>query len=196
MTTMNCPYCHIKTSITARGIPGADESGRFIPARCEDNHGYFWSLGECNSCTGIVMFCETKGWVFPTPFPTPTASEIPKDIRRDLDEAKQCMSVDSLRATVVMCRRALQMACIDKGANAGDNLVAQINQLKANSVITADLHEWATVVRWVGNDGAHPGGAEVDKEDAENMLDLTEQFLHVLYVAPAKAAAHRAKLGK
>lgn len=95
-----------------------------------------------------------------------------------------------------MCRRAIQMACIEKGATPTDKLVAQINTLKNNSVITADIHEWATVIRWVGNDGAHPEGIKVDEEDAVGMIDLAEQFLHILYVAPAKAAAPRAKIGK
>ncbi|GAA4009318.1 hypothetical protein GCM10022631_22140 [Deinococcus rubellus] len=88
------------------------------------------------------------------------------------------------------------MACIDRGAPTNTNIVGQINYLRDDHIITNEVHEWATVVRWVGNDGAHPGGSEPDQEDASAMIDLAEQFLHVLYVAPAKAAAHRAKIGK
>jgi hypothetical protein len=53
-----------------------------------------------------------------------------------------------------------------------------------------------TVVRWVGNDAAHPGGQEVLKDDAEDTLKLAEQFLHVLYVTPALAKARRVARGK
>lgn len=190
MATMHCPHCHVHTSITPTNTGGGTQ------AATQDDFRGLWWIGRCNNCKNFVLVHNEGNTIWPSPFPSPTAKEIPQSVRENLLEAKRCASVNAWRAGVVMCRRALQMACIDKGASDSDNLVAQINQLKANSVITADLHEWATVVRWVGNDGAHPGGAQVDKEDAENMLDLTEQFLHVLYVAPAKAAAHRAKLGK
>jgi hypothetical protein len=63
-------------------------------------------------------------------------------------------------------------------------------------VITNDLKEWADVVRWVGNDAAHPDKQPVNEEDAQDMLNLAEQFLHVIYVAPAIAKEQRTKRGK
>ncbi|AXG99364.1 DUF4145 domain-containing protein [Deinococcus wulumuqiensis] len=196
MATMYCPHCHTKTSIThATQRVEFVSSAKIVNVVWTTNKGYWW-IGICNGCHKPVLVFKEGEIIWPTPMPSTTASEIPIEIRENLIEAKSCAAVNAYRASVVMCRRALQMACIGRGANAEDNLVAQINYLKTAAVITGDLHEWATVVRWVGNDGAHPGGAEIDKEDAENMLDLTEQFLHVLYVAPAKAAAHRAKLRK
>jgi hypothetical protein len=71
-----------------------------------------------------------------------------------------------------------------------------LQELASNGVITKDLKEWADVVRWVGNDAAHPSKDEVNKEDAEDILKLAEQFLHVIYVAPAIAKERRAKRGK
>lgn len=82
-----------------------------------------------------------------------------------------------------------------KGAKAGD-LVAQIKELTSLAIITKDVEEWATVVRWVGNDAAHPGKDPVTKEDAEDALKLAEQFLHVIFVTPAIAKARRAARGK
>ena len=52
------------------------------------------------------------------------------------------------------------------------------------------------MVRWVGNDAAHPGGDPVTAEDADAILKLAEQFLYVVYVAPAIAKAVRTKKGK
>lgn len=185
-----CPHCHRHTSIT--DLP--NHHGQTSWSR--DFQGIDWFIGVCNFCKNTVLSRSDGGVVWPNPMPSETAAEIPPPIRENLIEAKQCNAVSAFRATVVMCRRAIQMACVDRGANRNDSLVVQIKSLKQNGVITNELHEWATVVRWVGNDGAHPGGVEPDAEDASAMLDLAEQFLHVLYVAPAKAAAHRAKLGK
>lgn len=94
-----------------------------------------------------------------------------------------------------MARRAIQNACLNKGAKKGD-LVNQINELQQQGIITNDIKEWATAVRWIGNDAAHPNKDEVTKEDPEDVLHLAEQFLHVLYVTPALFAAQKMKRNK
>ena len=68
--------------------------------------------------------------------------------------------------------------------------------LEAQGEITRDLKEWATAVRWVGNDAAHPNKEPVGKDDAEAVLKLAEQFLNVIYVTPALAQATNEKRGK
>jgi hypothetical protein len=133
--------------------------------------------------------------VYPHPLPEPTDPNIPEEIRADLDEAKMCFSVSAWRGAAVMARRAMQSAAIEKGASK-KQLVEQIAELASKGQITVDLKEWADVVRWVGNDAAHPGGDAVTREDAEQVLKLAEQFLHVLYVAPAMAKTLRSKKGK
>lgn len=104
-------------------------------------------------------------------------------------------SVGCYRAAAVMARRAIQQACIAKGAVKGD-LVVQITELTKMGLITKDLEEWATVVRWIGNDAAHPNKDVVAKDDAEDTLKLAEQFLHVLFVTPALAKLRRQQRGK
>ena len=94
-----------------------------------------------------------------------------------------------------MARRAIQTAAIDRGASGGQ-LVDQISALESMGAITKDLKDWATVVRWVGNDAAHPNKDPVTKDDAEAVLNLAEQFLNVIYVTPALAQATRQKRGK
>jgi len=154
-----------------------------------------WWIGICNYCHKPVLVKNDGDIVFPTPLPLPSDKRIPEHIRQDLDEAKICFSVDAYRACAVMARRAIQSAAIDKGTTKG-NLVEQINELESIGIITKDLKEWATVVRWVGNDAAHPNKDKVEKEDAEDILILAEQFLNVIYVAPALAKERRAKRGK
>lgn len=133
--------------------------------------------------------------IYPNPLPSPTDSNIPKELAVDLDEAKMCFSVGCHRACAVMARRCIQNACNEKGAKEKD-LVKQIKELCQLGIITKDIEEWATVVRWVGNDAAHPGKDPVTKEDAEDCLKLAEQFLHVIFVASAVAKARRAARNK
>ena len=88
-----------------------------------------------------------------------------------------------------MARRVVQRACIAKQAPEG-NLVSQINHLADNNIITADIKDWATVVRWVGNDAAHDEN-DVTPDEAKDALSLAEEFLHILFVTPAVAQRRR-----
>lgn len=197
-----CPHCRQKTALSVAPVEG---QGRFGPiGRLE----YFraaavwdrgkddsWWIGVCNHCDSPVLVHNDGDIVYPFPIPQPSDSNIPEDVRSDLDEAKRCVQVQAYRGCAVLARRAIQNACLEKGA-AKSNLVDQIRELETKGIITKDLSEWATVVRWVGNDGAHPGKDKVESTDAEDILALAEQFLQVLYVTPAIAKLQRAKKGK
>jgi hypothetical protein len=161
----------------------------------EKDRGIAWWIGVCNSCREPVLVLNKGARIYPLPLPSPIDDRIPEHIRKDLDEAKISYSVEAFRASAVMSRRAMQSACIDKRATK-EKLVEQLHELAGNGVITNDLKEWADVVRWVGNDAAHPDKQPVTDKDAKDILKLAEQFLHVIYVAPAIAQEQRTKRGK
>lgn len=140
---------------------------------------------------------QNEGWtVYPAPLPSPTDERIPDPMRKDLTEAKMCHSVDAFRACAVLARRAIQSACIDKGAGKGKDLYAQLDELKERGVITEDLRKWGHIVRWGGNDAAHPDSPEVNEKDSKEVLELAEQFLNVIYVTPKIAEEQAKKRGK
>lgn len=112
-----------------------------------------------------------------------------------MDEAKRCFTVSAWRAAAVMARRAMQSAAVEKGAKK-DRLADQIAELASQGKITVELKEWADAVRLVGNDAAHPGSDPISQKDADEVLKLTEQFLHVLYVTPAIAKQLRTRKKK
>ncbi|MEW6616638.1 MAG: DUF4145 domain-containing protein [Thermodesulfobacteriota bacterium] len=152
-------------------------------------------VGICNGCHHPVLVRGQGYDIYPAPMPTPTNKAIPQALTEDLNEAKMCFSVGCYRACAAMARRCIQAACLDKGATEKD-LVKQIKELTQAGIITKDIEEWATVVRWVGNDAAHPGKDPVKKDDAEDCLKLAEQFLHVIYVTPSIAKARKVARGK
>ena len=192
-----CPYCHKYTALSVAPAKYNDRLGKsgYTPALWNDERDNEWWIGICNSCHS-PMLVRGKGYdIFPNPLPTPTDKAIPQDLAEDLDEAKMCFSVGCYRACAAMARRCIQNACLEKGAKERD-LVKQIKELTQLGTITKDIEEWATVVRWVGNDAAHPGKDPVTKEDAEDCLKLAEQFLYVIYVTPSIAKARKAARGK
>lgn len=192
-----CPHCHRHTSLDPAPIEYEDSYGNkgYVRAFWKADHSATWWIGVCNGCEKPVLVLNHGAIVYPHPLPSPSDSSIPQAIRDDLDEAKQCFSVSAWRGAAVLARRAMQSAALDKGATKS-RLVDQIEELKVKGAITLDLKEWADVVRWVGNDAAHPGGVPVTKDEAEAILELAEQFLNVLYVTPALAGVLRKKLGK
>lgn len=167
----------------------------YTAAVWKKNEHESWWIGICNHCDEPVLCLNTGDTIYPNPLPSPTDQRIPEDIRSDIIESKYCFSIGAFRASAVMARRSIQNACIDKGAKK-KNLVDQIDELKSSGVITSDLKEWADVVRWVGNDAAHPNNDKVERDDAKDILELAEQFLHVVYVAPAIAKERRTKRDK
>ena len=196
LLSIYCPHCHKHTSLTPAPVKYKHSYDEYTtPAFWRKNQDVVWWIGVCHSC-GDPVLIKNKGEVaYPTPLPSPTEISIPEEIRTDIQEAKNCFALGAYRACAVMARRSMQTAAIDRGATA-DKLFKQIEQLKETGQITVDLKEWADAVRWIGNDAAHPGGFPVEYEDAEDVLKLAEQFLHVLYVAPSLAAGLRAKRAK
>ena len=187
-TSIHCPHCHQMTSVSAGSQGG-------YPAIWVSPTAIRWWIGICNGCQEPCLVANDGMIIYPHPLPSPTDKLVPGDLRKDLDEAKLCFSVQCFRAAAVMARRCIQQACISKQCKK-TNLVEQIAELTQAGHITKDIEEWATVVRWIGNDAAHPGGQSLSKEDAEDCLKLAEQFMHVLFVTPAVAKSRRTQRGK
>lgn len=191
-----CPHCHKHTALrVGQFVQGNSYAGPSRTPAIWNESDEEWWIGVCNACQRPVLVYADGRVVYPTPRPTPTDENIPKELRSDLNEAKLCLATSCFRGCAVLARRVIQVACISKGAKK-EKLVDQIGELTANGIITKDIEEWAHVVRWVGNDAAHPNHQVVTREDAEDCLSLAEQFLHVIFVAPAVAKARKTARGK
>lgn len=158
-----------------------------------------WAVLQCQGCKDYICGSILKTVAVPAltayyrhyPIGSPrvtVADEIPRNIANDYREALQCHWLQCHKATVTMCRRAIQAACIDLGA-VGDKLVHQIDDLATRAAITGPLKEQAHEVRLGGNDGAHPGKDGLDNvspDDAQDMIDFTREFFHHVYVMPRR----------
>lgn len=188
-----CPYCHKEVAFSWVDVDAGGGSILTYFYFFKNKTG-FGAVGECPSCENCVLIQLQKDQygefysdrIHPNPLPSPTDERIPEGIRRDLDEAKTCLSVGCCRACAVMSRRAIQTACIDNGISK-KNLEDQIDELKSKGIITEQIQKWAHSVRWVGNDAAHSENPDVTKDDAEDVLNLAEQIMKILYVMPAIA---------
>lgn len=210
--SLHCPFCgrHTAVSVAPLSVPGDVGRRSVLPALGQmlgyDTGGHFWWLGKCNGCEMPLLVCNEGRYVYPTPQAGPVSTYIPDPMRGDLREAKLCLAAGAWNAAVVLARRALQCATVERGAPKGDPLWKQIRWLDDNRKITPEQREWADAARWVGNDGAHgtepnvaagqPVIVGVTEEDAKATVELVEHLFETLYVATKRAREQAAKRGK
>ena len=118
--------------------------------------------------------------MFPTDFRR-LSSAIPESIAIDFVEAQRSFRAKAYRASIVMCRRVLEMTSAELGVRRG-TLAASLDALKEDGHIDSRLYEWATELRLVGNAAAHDIGSGVSRLDAEDVLAFTEAIIDYLFV--------------
>jgi hypothetical protein len=164
------------------------------------------SAARCESCKKFVLVIGEKAHgspqyslvaVYPLGKPNDAVAEevkqAAKDVAQDYAEALRCHWIKSYRASVVMCRRAIQSSAIALKASGG-RLIDQIDDLFKTGKVTESLKEFAHEIRLTGNDGAHPdkdGLNAVTEKDSADIIEFTKEFLNYIYVMPAKLKARK-----
>lgn len=193
-----CPGCGVKALLMAplshdvQDIIGANGlvAAGFGVRRCPDE--------KCRA----IFFCQvdTSGAleIFPESNVELSLANAPPDVQEDAKEALKVYKAEAWKSTVVMCRRALQAACVEKGADKKKTLEKQIDELQTKGLLTVQLRDWAHQIRYFGNFGAHPDEniGDATKADAEQMIEFLSTFLKYMYDMPARIKAAQARSGK
>lgn len=187
---IDCPWCRSVSrvaSVIADDSP--DDAERPVDAAYQfatiDGLDHYAWIGRCG-CGGIVFVVQTDDGaqvVYPEARPDPSDERIPAPIRVIYDEAQLCYSVGAFNGAAVLARRALEAACrqlagIEDGRKSPP-FSELLDQLVAQNIITRRLVTTATVVRLVGNSGAHARDEPVSEQHARDILALTGRFLEV-----------------
>lgn len=119
--------------------------------------------------------------------------ELPDNVKLAFAEAIKGLNDGNWNSCVVMCRRALEEAMADLGAE-GEDLFHQIDNLESQRKITPELKAWAHESRLGGKLGAHGTKQKkwADKNDAEEVLEFSRWFFRYVYVLPRQLAARKA----
>lgn len=209
----SCPHCHIPTSCLIRGGLTSED----IPANPPKSPAginlspakRICAVTQCQACSKYVLAVVTQQphptspgqhsqqpFIYDAHYPVGSPNDaigegIPDEIGEDFKEALRCRFVNAYKATVTMCRRALEGSCEDKKAQ-GESLEDKIDSLAESRIITNDLKEWAHRIRLSGNRGAHVpiNGKQVSNSPndrrADAVIEFTRQFLEYLYTMPSK----------
>lgn len=192
----DCPHCLRKSYFRPLGAAHQEQAYNSQSFRIVN-------AAQCEACKRFLLVEGIKPFsnqpaqlvnVFPLGKPNETVdTEVPAPVADDFKEALRCEWIKSYKASVVMCRRAVQGSVIELGAK-GDRLIDQIDYLFKNGKITEALKDFAHEVRLTGNDGAHPGKdglSDVSPKDASDIIEFTREYLHHVYVMPAKLKARK-----
>jgi hypothetical protein len=162
---------------------------------------------QCQGCflpiLGIVENIDYRfKYVTHYPLGSPNdtvAEEIPEHIAEDFREALRCQFAKAYNATAEMCRRALEAACLERGAPKNKVLQKMIDSLESARIITPGLRDAAHTIRLGGDRGAHPpedgprdsaiidGPIEkITEGQAWDIVNFTRHFFEFVYVIPAQ----------
>jgi hypothetical protein len=114
---------------------------------------------------------------------------VPVEVRREIEEALDCLSVGALHGFAVNCRRTVQALCTNLGAVATSKVKNQIKEMCELQTLEPELEELAIQVMLSGHDGAHPHLPEVTAPRATILLALLQDLTEQLYSRPGRLRA-------
>jgi hypothetical protein len=209
-----CPHCGTQSYFHpgATCIEGSRRMGYqrgISAAKCQSCKEYVLIVGEREAGPQPHSFSLVQ--VYPLGKPKDDFDPaVPPAIGADFGEALRCEWIKAYKGCVVMCRRAVQASALKFEAPKNRKLTQQIDWLFEKGKITESLRDFAHEVRLTGNVGAHPGKdseqqpdeagsdepgtdnlEDVTEKDAADIIEFTREYLHHVYVMPAKLRARK-----
>ena len=129
------------------------------------------------------------------PFPKKHFFELPTSVKQSLEEAEKCFDAKANLACSVMCRRTLEVLCVDLGL-LNKSLPENLQELKTKGIIDGRLSEWGETLRQMGNIGAHANKGHISKQDARDILDFTVAICEYVYILTDKYEKFRMRQQK
>ena len=186
-----CPNCKTGSRFTLTVLPRADVLGadgvrEFIASYACDNClspiPIRWSIQGWSGNNPIVAVPEV---VIPSREPF-DFEHVPGTVKKEIDEALNCLSVNAWNGFAAVCRRAVQAICIDLGSEASTKVRNQIEEMISVTGLGDDWKELALEIMLAGHDGSHPHLPDVTSERSSVLLSLLRDLVYQLYTRPAK----------
>lgn len=111
---------------------------------------------------------------------------VPTNIRKIIEEALDCFSVNAFNGFAAVVRRAVQAICETLGAQGSARVQNQINEVHAQAMLNDDQRDLAIQIMLTGHDGAHPHLPEVDSNRAALLLELLQDITSQVFTRPGR----------
>lgn len=108
-----------------------------------------------------------------------------EDVAALYKEARDCTSVGSYTAAVMVCRKILMNLAVQYGASAGKTFEYYVDYLSDKGFVPPQGKQWVDAIRKRGNDANHEIALRVE-QDADIVLHFTEALLRFNFELPSK----------
>jgi hypothetical protein len=191
---LKCPNCNVQSNISAVAIPRFELLARFQPEKTGVTY-------RCDSCNlpiflkfDIAEYMLNQGRIYLSPEyevierakQSFEFSYLPDELASDFREALTCYSEGCFNAFAAMCRRCVQTAATELGADGKDKVLNQLRDLRDMEAVDNETFDLLKQIIIDGHDGAHPHLPKVSEERASIMLALMKDVLSQLFVRKAK----------
>lgn len=113
-------------------------------------------------------------------------SHVPDEVKQEIEEAIDCLSVNAYNGFAALCRRSIQAICTNLGAGATDKVKNQVNEMITTTGLDDEWKELTIQIMLSGHDGAHPHLPEVGLDRAIVLLSLMQDLTYQIYTRPGK----------
>ena len=208
---LDCPHCETE-SISFEFVGESPWDKR--PGELSRTWNTFWECYKCGKAVvaGLLRYpliyrtpahCNRdprdEGFFVHELSPPPPEQYVPEYLPEELSQGYR-EALDSLRrgnwvSAGMMFRILLERSTTQlepEGVNfKGMGLVARINALAEQHIITPAMKDWAHIIRLDGNVAAHEGREAFEEKMATQMKDFAELFLVYAFTLPARVAIYR-----
>ena len=84
---------------------------------------------------------------------------------------------------LIKLRKTLEMICNDQNAD-GNNLLEKIINISEKGILPITLKSASTIIRKLGNIGAHESDININSSEIECVIELVEYIIQYIYVLP------------
>lgn len=167
----------------------------------EKEAGSSYFVAVCTTCDEVLLYNHYRHKVSAENFTHadllyPEGIElersVPSKVRACYAEAARIRRT-APNAYVVMIRRALEALCDDRGTRQG-SLHNRLSELASRGEMPALLVDVTSVLRVIGNTGAHNSEAAVSPDLVWLVDELFRTVLEYVYIAPSRLASFRQRL--
>lgn len=102
-------------------------------------------------------------------------------------EARNCMTVNAYTAVVMLCRSLLMHIAVAEGAPENKTFAFYVDYLIDTGYVAPKSRPWVERIRTKGNAANHEI-ASVSRQDAEELIALSQMVLQLVYEFPARGA--------
>ena len=186
-----CPHCNTGTrftiSVALHPRLRQDNAGELIAGYscdvCSRAVGILWKIKAFDPNGVPVVFIPEMIQRVLEPF---AFTHIPEEVRKEISEGLNCLSVNSHNGFAAMCLRAIQSMCTSLGTEGSTKVQSQINALAELVNLEDETRKVALEVMLTGHDGSHPHLPDVNENRAAVLLALLRDLSYQLFTRPGK----------